>query len=143
MFPEYLNVGSGGAAVLILQVWLKATIGRFLPETFPYQIDWAKLTKELECNGSYNESTRWAVEVVQMYLNDDAVRRDHSKPYDPEVDEMPSLYPLLDRDGNFGPATRAAIKAVFGIDFNNLEHFTYTQAKFPKIEKLVRWPPEV
>ena len=86
IFPPFLNQGSRGPAVRVLQCLLH---GRH---------DSPNVT------GNYDEATGNAVKTLQVELG----FRDG------------------DVDGNFGPATRAAFSAQFGVDVDSLMIFDFT-----------------
>ena len=82
LFPEYLNQGSSGGAVYMLEIILIAM--GFAPGTFP--------------TGRYTDSTAEAVKRLQESLG----------------------FTGTDIDGNFGPATRKALREKTGLHVNDI-----------------------
>ena len=79
LFPKYLDKGSGGPAVALLQCLL---------------IDRSCNSENIIVDGEYGEQTAEGVRQLQQNLG-------------------------VDQDGNFGPATREALK-LEGLDVNEI-----------------------
>ncbi|HBF67066.1 MAG TPA: hypothetical protein DDW36_01415 [Candidatus Magasanikbacteria bacterium] len=118
LFPEYLGVSSQGAAVVDLQMFL---LGMLV-------VTHNKLAKELKPDGDYGDVTRRAVWWLQGRLN--RMRKQHSD----------TSWPVLEEDGNFGPAARAAVLSAFGFNFDAVPFYEDTLAKFPDSSMLLVWP---
>ena len=105
LFPPYLDAiaqdgtRSQGPAVATLQLILIA-----LPTMVPTSDYWG----HPEITGVYDDATIDSVKELQRRLNNGGFMR-NTKKFAAEN---------LDEDGNFGPATRAAVKKHFGIDFD-------------------------
>lgn len=93
--PPYMQPGSKGIAVFLLATFLIATgHGDTLN---------VGETGEEKDDYEYDDAVVAAVKALQQTLN---VRHPDSR--------------QLDTDGNFGPASRSACKAVYGFDFETL-----------------------